>query len=110
MGKDNNEDQEVKTKTDLAKMISMDMLKEFLSDAGFHDEKIVCASCGCKNFVIPAGDTIDGVTYPIAVTMPIPTKPGKGIWNFMAVCERCSNTLFYNVGYLVTVLEKAGKL
>lgn len=102
--------EEAKKKTDLAKKITMPMLKGFLADSGLHDDKIVCQACGGHEFVIPVGDVIDDTAYPVAVTMPIPTKKGKGIWNFIAVCSKCSNTLFFNVGYMVTLLEKEGKL
>lgn len=102
--------EEVRDKTNLARKITMPMLKEFLADSGFHDDKIICQACGGHEFVVPTGDVLDGVTYPVAVTMPIPTKKGQGIWSFIAVCSKCSNTLFFNVGYMVTRLEKAGKL
>lgn len=95
---------------DYSRQINVEMFKEFLDDCGFHDEKIVCTACGNHDFAIPLGDNIDGVAYPVVVTMPIPYKAGKGVWNFIAICDRCANTLFFNVMYITKRLRDKGKL
>ncbi|EKK5502718.1 hypothetical protein O8H76_001049 [Enterobacter hormaechei] len=100
----------VAVRSEAARQINMDMFKEFLKDSGFNDEKIVCTACGNHDFVIPIGDDVDGVLYPVVVTMPIPNKAGKGVWNFIAVCEKCTNTLFFNVGVITNKLKDSGKL
>lgn len=98
------------SRNEAARKINMEMFRDFLKDSGFNDDKIVCNACGHHEFVIPAGDVVDEIIHPVIVTMPIPNHAGKGIWNFIAVCEKCTNTLFFNVGVITKKLKDQGKL
>lgn len=96
--------------SELSRKITLKMLQDHLSDCGFSDEKIVCAACGHHEFMLPIGEVRDNEKYPCVVTMPIPFRSGKGIWSFIAICDKCSNTLFYNVMVITTRLQAKGVL
>ncbi|EGT4508917.1 hypothetical protein SM080_000719 [Cronobacter sakazakii] len=95
---------------DLSRSVTISMLQDHLAECGFEDDKIVCASCGHHEFVLPVGDERDGEKYPCIVTMPIPFRAGKGIWSFISICGKCSNTLFYNVMTITAKLKEKGVL
>lgn len=96
--------------THIAKNVTMAMFEQFLKTSGFNATEITCQACGHHTFVLPVGGAVGEVQYPMIVTMPMPQLAGKGIWNFIAVCENCSNTLFFNAGYMVKRMQEAGKL
>ncbi|MFV8798250.1 hypothetical protein ACNSPD_16880 [Yersinia enterocolitica] len=97
-------------KAHIAKQITMDLFSNHLDEVGFGDDKIVCQVCGHDNFLIPIGEQRDSTDYPVIVTMPMPAVHGKGVWCIIVICEKCSNTLFFNAANIVTRLKESGKL
>lgn len=94
-----------------AKSITYEMFIDHLKEIGFGDNSVKCQVCGGHEFTAPIGpDRGDEIKYPLIITSPLPTKEGLGVWSFPIFCNKCSNTLYFNVGNIVKNLEKEGKI
>ncbi|WP_301210082.1 hypothetical protein [Yersinia sp. 22-579] len=93
---------------ELASKVTMKLLISYFEKTQSKDPEFLCPVCQHQSFTIPISSSNEGL--PLTVTFPIPNFDGKGIWNYMIICDKCSHTMFFNTWKVVQALKDSGEI